>query len=139
MTPSWKKAPIKARVDGDFGVFSAFLMGGWNSDGARRQTSLLKADGSGYGWGDWAVWAGASVPFSEKLSANAQVAYTDNETLAATANVIWWATKDLKIEPEVSYTDYHKVDSRAVARYPPLPAQLLNSKSSDACQMRKAR
>ncbi len=108
-----EEGAIKARVDADFGVFKAFLMGGWNTDGDKLN-KYANANGAGaakgIGWGDWAVWGGFTVPINEKLQANAQVAYTDSKIFAATANVKWNPVKNLQITPEVSYTNWDSIN-----------------------------
>ncbi|EJK78383.1 porin [Rhizobium sp. AP16] len=114
-----EEGAVKARVDADFGVFSAFVMGGYNTDGSKlNQYAGSNNDEStcptnqGYlcGWGDWAVWGGASVPINEKLKWNFQVAYTDSKIFAATTNVKFNPVKNLLIEPEVSYTNWDSVN-----------------------------
>jgi hypothetical protein len=106
---------IKARVDADFGQFSLFLMGGYNTDGDK-----LNKYASGYvttgacptgkeelcGWGDWAVWGGGAVTINDKLKANVQLAYTDSKIFAAAANLKFNPVKDLTIMPEVDYTNW---------------------------------
>ncbi|WP_298805494.1 porin, partial [uncultured Rhizobium sp.] len=110
---------IKARVDADFGVFSAFLMGGWNTDGDNLNkyagTNLARSscpvnDASKCGWGDWAVWGGVGVPINEKLKWNLQLAYTDSKIFAATTNLRFNPVKNLQITPEVSYTNFDSVN-----------------------------
>ncbi|MEZ2219060.1 porin [Rhizobium sp. RCC_161_2] len=114
-----EEGAIKARVDADFGAFSAFLMGGWNTDGDKLNkyagTNLDRSacpvnDESKCGWGDWAVWGGVGVPINEKLKWNLQLAYTDSKIFAATTNVKWNPVKNLLIEPEVSYTNFDSVN-----------------------------
>jgi hypothetical protein len=108
-----EEGAIKARVDADFGVFSAFLMGGWNTDGDKLNKyagSNGAGDASGIGWGDWALWGGASVPINEKLKWNFQVAYTDSKIFAATTNLKFNPVKNLLIEPEVSYTNWDSIN-----------------------------
>jgi hypothetical protein len=108
-----EEGAIKARVDADFGGFSAFLMGGWNTDGDtlnKYAGSNGGGDASGIGWGDWAVWGGASVPFNDKWKVAGQLAYTDTKIFAATANVQFHPVKDLLIEPEVSYTNWDSIN-----------------------------
>ena len=114
-----KEGAIKARVDADFGAFTAFLMGGYNTDGDKLNkyagTNLNASacpTGKGYlcGWGDWAVWGGFTLPINEKLQANAQVAYTDSKILEVTANVRYNPVKNLLIEPEVTYTNFDSVN-----------------------------
>ncbi|HEX8044359.1 porin [Rhizobium sp.] len=114
-----EEGAIKARVDADFGAFSAFLMGGWNTDGDKLNkyagTNLDRSacpvnDESKCGWGDWAVWGGVGVPINEKLKWNLQLAYTDSKIFAATTNVKFNPVKNLQITPEVSYTDFDSVN-----------------------------
>jgi len=114
-----EEGAIKARIDGDFGVFKAFLMGGWNTDGSKLNqyagTNLSRSAcpvgrGDLCGWGDWAVWGGVTVPFDAKLNANLQLAYTDSKIFAATANVKYTPVKGLVVTPEVSYTNFDSVN-----------------------------
>ncbi|MGV1758188.1 porin [Rhizobium sp. P44RR-XXIV] len=108
-----EEGAIKARVDADFGAFSAFLMGGWNTDGDKLN-KYAGANGagaaSGIGWGDWALWGGASVPINEKLKWNVQLAYTDSKIFAATTNLTWNPVKNLTVRPEVSYTNWDSIN-----------------------------
>ncbi|GAC1042762.1 porin [Rhizobium sp. No.120] len=104
-----EEGAIKARVDADFGVFSAFLMGGWNTDGDKLN-KYAGAGSEGIGWGDWAVWGGVGVPVNEKLKWNLQLAYTDSKVFAATTNVKWNPVKNLLVEPEVSYTNWDSIN-----------------------------
>ena len=110
---------IKARVDADFGVFTAFLMGGYNTDGNQlnkyagtnlARSSCPASDASKCGWGDWAVWGCVGVPINEKLKWNLQLAYTDSKIFAATTNLKFNPVKNLLIEPEVSYTNFDSVN-----------------------------
>ncbi|MFJ6322469.1 MULTISPECIES: porin [unclassified Rhizobium] len=114
-----EEGAVKARIDADFGVFKAFLMGGWNTDGKKLNQyagSNLNASacpvgrGDLCGWGDWAVWGGVSVPINEKLKWNVQLAYTDSKIFEATTNVKWNPVKNLLIEPEVTYTNFDSVN-----------------------------
>jgi hypothetical protein len=106
---SQEEGAIKARVGGKFGAFSAFVMGGWNTDGDSVNSY---APGSRYGvsggevigWGDWAVWGGAGYKFTDTVAANMQVTYTDSEILSAAANVQWTPVSGFLIQPEVAYT-----------------------------------
>ncbi|MCZ7448281.1 porin [Rhizobium rhizogenes] len=113
-----EEGAVKARIDADFGVFSAFLMGGYNTDGKKlNQYAGSNLDASACptgrgdlcGWGDWAVWGGVGVPINNKLKFNLQLAYTDSKIFAATTNVKWYPVKDLLIEPAVSYTSWDSV------------------------------
>jgi hypothetical protein len=117
---------IKARVDADFGQFSLFLMGGYNTDGDK-----LNKYASGYvttgacpankeelcGWGDWAVWGGGSYTITDKLKGNVQVAYTDSKIFAAAANLKFNPVKNLLIEPEVEYTNWDSTNQHAWAGF----------------------
>lgn len=101
---SEEEGAIKARVGGEFGSLNAFLMGAWNTDG---DVIHSYAPGDGFvSWGDWALWAGGGYEFSDKLAANVQVAYTDNETFAAAANLEWTPVSGFLIQPEVAYTNW---------------------------------
>jgi len=109
---------IKARVDADFGVLSAFLMGGWNTDGktlnqyagSNLNTSACPVGrGDLCGWGDWALWGGTSVPINEKLRWNLQFAYTDSKIFEATTNLKLNPVESLLIEPELTYTNFDAI------------------------------
>jgi hypothetical protein len=104
-----EEGAIKARIDAKFGGVTAFLMGGWNTDG-NKNNKYAPAGGAGIGWGDWAVWGGVGVPINEKLKWNVQLAYDDAKTFAATTNLKFNPVKDLLIEPEVSYVNYDAVN-----------------------------
>jgi hypothetical protein len=113
-----EEGAIKVRIDGDFGVFKAFLMGGWNTDGDKlnkyagtnlNASACPVGRGDLCGWGDWAVWGGVTVPFDAKLNANLQLAYTDSKIFAATANVKYTPVKGLVVTPEVSYTNFDSI------------------------------
>jgi hypothetical protein len=104
---SAEEGAVKARIGGKFGGFTAFLMGGWNTDGdSVNKYAPGNAYGTGttIGWGDWAVWGGGGYKFTDKLGANVQVAYTDNDVLAAAANLQWTPVGGFLIQPEVAYT-----------------------------------
>jgi hypothetical protein len=101
---SVEEGAIKARLDGKFGAVSAFVMAAWNSDG---DTVNDFAPGDQVGsWGDWAAWAGLGYQITDNAAANVQLAYTDNETFAAAANVKWEPVNGLIIQPEVTYTKW---------------------------------
>jgi len=108
-----EEGAIKARVDADFGIFKAFLMAGWNTDGDQLN-KYASSNGAGpaknIGWGDWATWGGVTVPINAKLQANAQVAYTDSKIFAATANLKFTPVKNFQITPEVSYTNWDSIN-----------------------------
>ncbi len=100
---------IKAKLSGTFGGFNAWIMGGWNTDGD-TVNAYAPGDSEGISWGDWAAWGGLGYKFTDKIGTNIQVGYTDNETLAITANVQWKPVDGLLIQPEIAYTDWDAID-----------------------------
>ncbi|WP_137154067.1 porin [Rhizobium sp. FKL33] len=96
---------IKGRVDGNFGAFSAFVMAAWSSSG-NKTNNYAPGDASGAAWGDWAAWAGVGYKAADNLGFNAQIAGTDNDTLAIAANVKWNPVAGLLIQPEVTYSSF---------------------------------
>ena len=108
-----EEGAIKARVDADFGFLTAFVMGGYNTDGDKLNKyagANGAGDASGIGWGDWAVWGGVGVPVNEKLKWNLQLAYTDSKIFSATTNLKFNPVKNLLIEPEVTYTNWDSIN-----------------------------
>jgi opacity protein-like surface antigen len=102
---SEEEGAIKARVGGKFGALSAFIMGGWNTDGD-SYNSYAPEIIDGFGWGDWALWGGAGYQFNDKVAANFQVAYSDSDVFSAAANVQWTPFSGFLIQPEVAYTKW---------------------------------
>ncbi len=100
-----EEGAIKARLDVDFGTFSAFLMGAWNTDGDKINR-YANGDASGASTGDWTVWGGTTVKFSDKLDWNTQLAYSDSNTFEATTNVNYFIAKGFKVQPELTYVKY---------------------------------
>jgi hypothetical protein len=100
-----EEGAVKARLDGKFGGFTAFVMGGYNTDGDKLN-KYAGAGGAGLGWGDWAVWGGIGDQINDKLKVNVQVAYDDLKTFSATGNLKFNPAKNLLIEPEITYTKY---------------------------------
>jgi hypothetical protein len=95
---SLEEGAIKARLDGEFGGISAFVMAGWNTQGDFRNDYAQ--------WdGDWAVWGGFAAPITEKLTFNTQLAYDDSETFAANVNVAFEVVDGFTVTPEVVYRD----------------------------------
>ena len=94
---SAEEGAIKARVDGSFGGFSVFAMGGWSTN----------TGGNDYAtWGgDWAVWAGASAPITETITLNGQVGYDDFKAFTGVVNVAFTIVPGFTITPEVAYLD----------------------------------
>ena len=105
-----------------------------NVDGGRRHAARIGSDGtlkygvyrqinSIYGdWGgDWAVWGGTTFKFNKKTSFNAQVAYDDTDTFAASVNVKYELVPGLVITPELTYIswedDYSYRNELANAKY----------------------
>ncbi|MBD8663713.1 porin [Rhizobium sp. CFBP 8752] len=103
---SVEEGAVKARVGGKFGAFTAFLMGGWNSDGDSFNSYAPEII-DGFGWGDWAVWGGAGYEFNEDLAANMQVSYSDSDVLSAVANLQWTPIQGFLIQPEIAYTKWN--------------------------------
>ncbi|MBR7651028.1 porin [Ochrobactrum oryzae] len=108
------------KVRGDVNItdrFSVWAMGGYKSmkdqyiDVANGNGDVLgpvRAINSFYGtWGgDWAVWGGAAFKATDKAVINAQLAYDDTSTFAATANVAYEMVPGFTVTPEVSYTKW---------------------------------
>ena len=114
-----EEGAIKARLDAEFGAFSGFLMGGWNTDGNKMnqyaatwfdKSACPKNDQAACGWGDWAVWGGMTYTFNPKLQTNVQLVYTESKNFSAGVNLAWNPVKSLLVEPEVSYTKWDSVD-----------------------------
>jgi hypothetical protein len=98
------EAGIKLRADASFGAFSAFAMGGWNTDGDRPNVYAT--------WeGDWAVWLGASYQATDRVALNGQVSFDDGENLAVAANAAFTVVDGFKITPEVVYYDNNTDDA----------------------------
>jgi hypothetical protein len=93
-----EEGAIKVRVDGSFGGFSVFAMGGWNTDGDVTNAYATWS-------GDWAVWLGASAPVTERVTLNAQVSFDDGDQLAAVANANFTVVPGFVVTPEVAYFD----------------------------------
>ena len=94
---SAEEGALKARVDGNFGGFSVFVMGGWSTNTAGNDYAT---------WGgDWAVFAGASAPITETISLNGQVSYDDFKAFAGVVNVEFSVVPGFTITPEVAYLD----------------------------------
>ena len=70
--------------------------------GVYRQVNSIYGD-----WGgDWAVWGGTTFKFNKKASFNAQVAYDDTDTFAASINVKYELVPGLVITPELTYISW---------------------------------
>ena len=106
-----KEGAIKARLDGTLGQVSLFLEGAWNTDGS-KVNKYANGDFTG-STGDWTVWGGGTVNLSEKLKWNIQLAYADNKTFEATTNLEFFPVKGFKIQPEISYVNYDKINKDA--------------------------
>jgi len=103
---------VKARVDATFGRVSAFLMGGWSSNG--DETGLYADGGSVTSggsnhfatWGgDWAIWGGLSADLTERVGSNLQLSYDDDENFGAAANLVFHVVPGFDITTEVDYAD----------------------------------
>jgi hypothetical protein len=102
---SAEEGAIKARIGGKFGALSAFIMGGWNTDGD-SYNSYAPEIIDGFGWGDWALWGGVGYEFSDKLAGNVQLAYSDSDVFSAVANLQWTPLSGFLIQPEIAYTKW---------------------------------
>ncbi|CAM1626772.1 Porin [Bartonella choladocola] len=85
--------------------------------GIYRQVNSIYGD-----WGgDWAVWGGTTFKFNKKASFNAQVAYDDTDTFAASVNVKYELVPGLVITPELTYisweNDYSKRNEANTIKY----------------------
>ncbi len=100
----YKSADDTYREDDTYGVRrytnSAGALGFKN--GVYRQVNSIYGD-----WGgDWAVWGGTTFKFNKKTSFNAQVAYDDTDTFAASVNVKYELVPGLVITPELTYVSW---------------------------------
>ncbi|MFJ7353569.1 porin [Phyllobacterium sp. NPDC097923] len=97
VTEEWA---AKARLDVKFtGTLSAWVMGGYKSDGT-------KPGYFGTWTGDYAIWGGAAYQASDKAKLNVQIAYEDGGKYAAALNVGYELVPGFKITPEVNYTHF---------------------------------
>ncbi len=96
---------IKARLDAKFGMFQAFLMGGWSSNGS-DSAGLEQGSNHFANWGgDWAVWGGVSADLTQKISANLQLSYDDVSTFGAAGNLVFHVVPGFNVTTEVDYRD----------------------------------
>jgi hypothetical protein len=100
---------IKARLDGAVGALSAFVMAAWSSSGD-AVNNYAPGDSSGAAWGDWAAWAGIGYQLSDELKTNVQVSRSDNDAFGAAANIKWFPTQGVLVQPEISYTSFDHDD-----------------------------
>ena len=88
---------VKARLDGSFGGFSAFVMGGYSTNEAGNRFA---------NWGgDWAVWGGLSAPVTERITFNTQLSYDEDETFGAVGNLVFNVARGFDVTTEVFYVD----------------------------------
>ncbi|MBD8553121.1 porin [Rhizobium sp. CFBP 8762] len=116
-----EEGAIKARIDATFGGVTAFLIGGYSTDGDKYYRydevnqqftgSVLGSNRYATWGGDWVVLGGFSAPLSEKSTLNTQVSYDDRKNFAAVANVAFTVVPGFVITPEVSYA---KIDDDVV-------------------------
>jgi opacity protein-like surface antigen len=103
---SAEEGAIKGKISGNFGAFNAFFMAGWNTDGDSFNAYAPEII-DGFGWGDYALWAGGGYKFSDKLAANLQVAYAESDVFSAAANLQWTPVSGFLIQPEIAYTKWN--------------------------------
>ena len=88
--------------DRDGARYGAKINHGLTKIGVYRQVNSIYGD-----WGgDWAVWGGTTFKFNKKTSFNAQVAYDDTDTFAASVNVKYELVPGLVITPELTYISW---------------------------------
>jgi hypothetical protein len=111
-----QEGAIKARLDLDFGTFSAFLEGAYNTDG-HKINRYANGDASGDATGDYTVWGGTTYKITDKFDWNTQVSYAQNKTFEATTNVEYFIAKGFKVMPELTYTRFNNdiVDANAIS------------------------
>ncbi|WP_099866361.1 porin [Pararhizobium haloflavum] len=100
---SMSEGAVKARLDGSFGGFSAFVMGGWSSNGDEFTTTGSNRFAA---WGgDWAVWGGVSAPITDRVTFNSQIQYDDYENFGAIGNLVFNVVDGFAVTTEVIYVD----------------------------------
>ena len=105
----YKSADDRYAEDDTYGIGNTSKRYYLNSDGVLgTKTGVYRQVNSIYGdWGgDWAVWGGTTFKFNNKTSFNAQVAYDDTDTFAASVNVKYELVPGLVITPEVTYISW---------------------------------
>nr|WP_316653384.1 porin [uncultured Gellertiella sp.] len=93
-----QSAVLKARLDGKFGIVSAFLIGEYNTDSTSAIPNVYAVFG-----GDWAVIGGFTVNATDKLQFNTQVGYSDAEDFEVAADMTYTLVDGFAITPEVDY------------------------------------
>lgn len=103
-----QEGAFKVRADATFGMFSAWIMGGWKTD----DIVPFYGNWGPLGGGRWAVWGGASVNVTEKIALNGQLSYNDDRDFQANANVAFTVAQGFTITPEVIYARVGSADFR---------------------------
>jgi len=104
---------VKVRADATFGRVSAFLMGGWSSNGDETGehgctvSSVTSCGSNHYAvWGgDWAIWGGLSADLTERVGSNIQLSYDDDQNFGAAANLVFHVVPGFDVTTEVDYAD----------------------------------
>lgn len=92
----------KVRVDLKFNdTLSAWVQAGYKSNGDEFRKNYF-----GRWNGNYAIWGGLAVKASERVTANAQVAYEDDGTFATALNVKYMIVPGFIITPEINYTSF---------------------------------
>ena len=94
---------VKARIDAKFGMVSAFLMGGWSTNGSCSEGYEVASNSFAKWGGDWAVWGGLSANLAQKVSANLQLSYDDAKTFGAAGNLVFHVVPGFDLTTEVDY------------------------------------
>lgn len=102
---SIEEGAVKARLDADFGGFSAFAMAGYSTNGDNQPGNIAGSNRFATWGGDWAVWVGGSAPITETVTFNTQVLYDEEENFGAIGNLVFNVTDGFAVTTEVGYAD----------------------------------
>ncbi|MGN6548651.1 MAG: porin [Pararhizobium sp.] len=111
---SLEEGAVKLRADAKLGRFTAFLMGAYSTNGDETGqhgctglASILSCGSNHYAiWGgDWAIYGGVSAALTEKVAANVQLSYDDDEDFAAAGNLVFHVVPGFDVTTEIDYAD----------------------------------
>ncbi len=102
-----QSAVLKARLDGKFGIVSAFLIGEYNTDSTSAIPNVYAVFG-----GDWAVIGGFTANVTDKAAINTQFGYSQAKDWEATANIAYTVVDGFVVTPEVDYVKAGDGDGR---------------------------
>jgi opacity protein-like surface antigen len=103
---------VKGRLDvHPNDMFALFVMGAWTDDNGDDDPlgGPLGANNNGGNYyatwgGDWAVWAGGSAKFNDRVKANVEFGYNDLEDWSVDADVNLTVVPGFVVTPGVGYT-----------------------------------